>query len=83
MSRTRALIAGASVFAAGVVAGYIFITKSEAGKKITTHVKQVARSSHEQVQVMSEEVALKTARVTRNPKITQDYAANQWESIGY
>lgn len=83
MSRVRALITGASVFAVGVVAGYIFMTKSETGKKMAAQVKQVARSSHEQVQVMSEEVALKTAKVTRNPKITQDYVASQWESIGY
>ncbi len=32
---------------------------------------------------MSEDVALRTAQMTKNPKINQDWVANQWESVGY
>lgn len=83
MSRAHVIITSMGVFAVGVVAGYVFMTRSETGQEIAAHIKQAAHNSHEQVRTMSEEVALKTAKVTRNPKITQDFVASQWESIGY
>ena len=32
---------------------------------------------------MTEDVAVRTAQMTKNPKINQDWVKNQWESIVY
>lgn len=32
---------------------------------------------------MTEDVAVRTAKMTKNPKINQEWVSNQWESIGY
>ena len=32
---------------------------------------------------MSEDVALRTAQMTKNPKINQEWVENQWDALGY
>lgn len=31
---------------------------------------------------MSEDVAIRTAKLTKNPKVNQDFVEKQWEAIG-
>ena len=33
--------------------------------------------------VMTEDVAMRTAQVTKNPKINQDWVNHQWENVGF
>lgn len=32
---------------------------------------------------MTEDVALRTAQMTKNPQINRDWVAHQWEQVGY
>ena len=32
---------------------------------------------------MTEDVAVRTAQMTKNPKINQEWVQNQWEMLGY
>ena len=32
---------------------------------------------------MTEDVAMRTAQVTKNPKINQDWVNRQWENVGF
>lgn len=66
--------------ACGAAAGYAIATNSELRTAIESLTHGMLKRSKDR---MSEEVALHTAQVTRNPKFNQDWVANQWESIGY
>lgn len=77
-----ALLAVVSV-AAGAVAGYFFMTKTETGELLRQRISEMSASSKQKMEEMSEEVAVRTAKVTNNPKITQDWVAHQWDNIGY
>ena len=46
-------------------------------------VTDIFSTSKKKVDEMSEEVALRTARLTKNPQVNQDWVERQWESIGY
>lgn len=46
-------------------------------------VKDAYDTSKKKVDTMTEDVALQTARVTKNPKINQDFVEKQWENLGY
>ena len=72
------LIALGATIAAGAFAGYKVATDDE-----LRGAQDVFETSKKAVTEMSEDVALKTAKMTKNPKINQDWVENQWESIGY
>ena len=41
------------------------------------------KESKKKVDSVTEDVALKTAQMTKNPKVNQDWVSNQWDMIGY
>ena len=41
------------------------------------------KESKKKVDSVTEEVALKTAQMTQNPQVNQDWVSNQWEMIDY
>ena len=45
-------------------------------------VKDIFHISKKRVEEMTEEVAVKTAKMTKNPKINQDWVERQWEQLG-
>ncbi len=79
---TQMALVGVAI-AAGATAGFVLVTNDELRNKLLRQVKDVYQVSQEKVEVMTEEVALRTAKLTNNPKINQDYVDNQWSSLGY
>lgn len=76
------LIAGNAI-AVGSFVGYKISTDKELREYINRNIRDAFRISKRKVSGMTEDVAMRTARITRNPKINQEWVANQWETIGY
>lgn len=73
----------AAAMMVGVAIGYAVVTHSEVIGVMTEKLRAALRSSRDRMDDVSEEVALKTAQLTRNPKVNQDWVSKQWESVGY
>ena len=74
----------AVVVGSGVAAGIIFGLKhKDIVEKLLQPFKGMVDESKRKIDTMSEDVAVKTAQLTKNPQINQDWVNNQWESIGY
>lgn len=85
MERSKMVLLGALLGTAvglGVAVGYALVTNEDLRRRITGNVKGLYESSRARVSEMSEEAAMRTARITKNPKINQDWVAQQWESLG-
>lgn len=83
---TGALIAGilvASTIGVGIVVGVTFVKHPELRIRMGRSVRDVYETSRKKVVIMSEDVAARTAQMTKNPKVNQEWVAHQWESIGY
>ncbi len=74
------IIAGVAV-AAGSFLGYKVATNDELRGKIVRNVQDVLKLT-KKIDTMSEDVAIRTAKLTKNPKVNQDYVEKQWEAIG-
>lgn len=74
------IIAGVAV-AAGSFLGYTVATNDELRGKIVRNAQDVLKLT-KKIDTMSEDVAIRTAKLTKNPKVNQDYVEKQWESIG-
>lgn len=78
-----AAVALAATVAASAFAGYKVVNDKELQGKLLRGAKDFADTSKKKMNVMTEDMAMKTAQVTKNPKINQDWVKNQWESVGY
>lgn len=76
-------IALATTVAAGVFAGYKLATDDELRGRLLRGAQDIVDTSKKKMDVMTEDVAMRTAQVTKNPKINQDWANHQWENVGY
>lgn len=74
------IIAGVAV-AAGSFLGYKVATNDELRGKIVRNAQDVLKLT-KKIDTMSEDVAIRTAKLTKNPKVNQDYVKKQWEAIG-
>lgn len=74
------IIAGVAV-AAGSFLGYKVATNDELRGKIIRNAQDVLKLT-KKIDTMSEDVAIRTAKITKNPKVNQDYVEKQWEAIG-
>ena len=74
------IIAGVAV-AAGSFFGYKVATNDELRGKIVRNAQDVVKLT-KKIDTMSEDVAIRTAKLTKNPKVNQDYVEKQWEAIG-
>lgn len=74
------IIAGVAV-AAGSFLGYKVATNDELRGKIIRNAQNVLKLT-KKIDTMSEDVAIRTAKLTKNPKVNQDYVEKQWEAIG-
>lgn len=74
------IIAGVAV-AAGSFLGYKVATNDELRGKIVRNTQDVLKLT-KKIDTMSEDVAIRTAKLTKNPKVNQDYVEKQWEAIG-
>ena len=76
-------IALATTVAAGVFAGYKLATDDELRGRLLRGAQDIVDTSKKKMDVMTEDVAMRTAQVTKNPKINQDCVNHQWENVGY
>ena len=74
---------GLGAIAIGCAVGYKLATDEDLRSYIVRNMQDAFNISKRKVSGMTEDVAMRTARMTRNPKINQDWVENQWESIGY
>lgn len=79
---TSLVLTGVGI-AAGAYFGYRILSDSERRDRIVRSVTDVFETSRKKAKVMSEDIALRTAQMTKNPKVNQDWVAQQWESVGY
>lgn len=73
------IIAGVAV-AAGSFLGYKVATNDELRGKKIRNAQDVLKLT-KKIDTMSEDVAIRTAKLTKNPKVNQDYVEKQWEAI--
>lgn len=76
-------IALATTVAAGVFAGYKLATDDELRGRLLRGAQDIVDTSKKKMDVMTEDVAMRTAQVTKNPKINRDWVNHQWENVGY
>lgn len=83
--RNKIIAASISLMAiaAGAFVGYKLATDAELRGRLTRGARDVYQTSKKRVGDMTEDVAVRTAKMTKNPKINQEWVSNQWESIGY
>lgn len=75
------LTAGIAMATAGFVA-YKISTDPELRDRVLRSVQDTIVVSKRKINGMSEEVAVRTAQMTKNPKVNQEWVSQQWESIG-
>lgn len=67
----------------GSYIGYQLLNNPEKREQIIRSFQDIFDTSKRKVMAMSEDIAIKTAQMTNNPKVNQDWVAQQWESVGY
>ncbi len=83
MSRASEIALTSLAVGLGAVVGFIVVTRPKSIERMKNGVTDIFSTSKKKVDEMSEEVALRTARLTKNPQVNQDWVERQWESIGY
>ena len=76
------LAVGVVVGLAGLVI-YKLASSPAVKEQVLARIHHVKESSKERMSQVTEEVALRTAQVTNNPKINQDWVAQQWNAVGW
>lgn len=76
-------IAMAATVAVGTFVGYKVMTDDELRGRLLRGAQDIVDTSKKKMDVMTEDVAMRTAQVTKNPKINQGWVSNQWENVGY
>lgn len=82
-SKVFGFISLAAAAAGAAFAGYKLVTDEQLRGRLLMSVKDAYDTSKKKVDLMTEDVALQTARMTKNPKVNQDYVEKQWENLGY
>lgn len=67
----------------GSYIGYQLLNNPEKREQIIRSFQDIFDISKRKVMAMSEDIAIKTAQMTNNQKVNQDWVAQQWESVGY
>lgn len=76
-------LALAATVAVGAVAGFKLATDDELRSRLLRGAQDIVDTSKKKMDVMTEDVAMRTAQVTKNPKINQDWVNHQWENVGF
>lgn len=82
-NKILAAIALATIVAAGAFASYKLATDDELRGRLLQGAQDIVDTSKKKMDVMTEDVTMRTAQVTKNPKINQDWVNHQWENVGY
>ena len=76
-------IAVAATVAVGAFVGYKVVTDEELRGRLLRGAQDIVDTSKKKMDVMTEDVAMRTAQVTKNHKINQDWVNRQWENVGF
>ena len=76
-------LALAATVAFGAFAGFKIATDDELSGRLLRAAQDIVDTSKKKMDVMTEDVAMRTAQVTKNPKINQDWVNHQWENVGF
>ena len=76
-------LALATTVAVGAFAGYKVTTNDELRGRLLRGARDIVDTSKKKMDVMTEDVAMRTAQVTKNPKINQEWVNHQWENVGF
>ena len=76
-------LALAATVAVGAFAGFMVATDDELRGRLLRGAQDIVDTSKKKMDVMTEDVAMRTAQVTKNPKINQDWINHQWENVGF
>lgn len=82
-NKILAVVALATTIVAGAFAGYKLATDDELRGRLLRGAQDIVDTYKKKMDVMTEDVAMRTAQVTKNPKINQDWVDHQWENVGY
>ncbi len=82
-NKVLAIAALATTVAAGAFVGYKLATDDELRGRLLRGAQDIVDTSKKKMDVMTEDVAMRTAQVTKNPKINQEWVNHQWENVGY
>lgn len=76
-------IALVTTVAAGAFVGYKIAIDEELRGRLLRGAQDIVDTSKKKMDVMTEDVAMRTAQVTKNPMINQDWVNHQWENVGF
>lgn len=76
-------LALAATVAFGAFAGFKIATDDELRGRLLRGAQDIVDTSKKKMDVMTEDVAMRTAQVTKNHKINQDWVNHQWENVGF
>lgn len=76
-------LAVVATVAVGAFAGFKVVTDDELRGRLLRGAQDIVDTSKKKMDVMTEDVAMRTAQVTKNPKINQDWINHQWENVGF
>lgn len=82
-NKVLAVVALATTVVTGAFAGCKLATDDELRGRLVRGAQDIVDTSKKKMDVMTEDVAMRTAQVTKNPKINQDWVNHQWENVGY
>ena len=82
-NKVMTALALAATVAVGAFAGYKVTTNDELRGRLLRGVRDIVDTSKKKMDVMTEDVAMRTAQVTKNPKINQEWVNHQWENVGF
>ena len=82
-NRVLAAVALAATVAVGAFAGYRIATDDGLRGRLLRGAQDIVETSKKIMDVMTEDVAMRTAQMTKNPKINQDWVNHQWENVGF
>ena len=76
-------LALAATIAVGAFASFKVATDNELRGRLLRGAQDIVDTSKKKMNVMTEDVAMRTAQVTKNPKINQEWVNHQWENVGF
>lgn len=82
-NKVLAIVVLATTVVTGAFAGYKLATDDELRGRLLRGAQDIVDTSKKKMDVMTEDVAMRTAQVTKNPKINQEWVNHQWENVGY
>lgn len=82
-NKVLAALALTATVAVGAFVGFKVATDDELRGRLLRGAQDIVDTSKKKMDVMTEDVAMRTAQVTKNPKINQDWVNHQWENVGF